>query len=172
MVIWQPNESKYNKCALQVNKKDELDINLGETEIKNSEYGKLLGMKFDKKLNFNEHLNNVITKASHKVNVLLRDVPCMKSVFQGRESIQYFGPKICDIAPLELKESINLNPFKNVIKKCQPKNCACRLCKQYVSYLGFIRKTFLTFMLLLTHSSLTFRIPWKHRKLAKYSLCF
>ena len=86
-------------------------------------------MKFDKKLNFNERLNKVVSKASHKVNVLLRVVPCMKSVFQGRESISYFGPKICDIAPLELKESINLNAFKNVIKKWQPKNCSCRLCK-------------------------------------------
>ena len=122
MVIWQPNESKYSKCSLQVNKIDEVVKNLGETVIKNIEYGKLLGMKFDKKLNFNERLNNVFSKASHKVNVLLRVVPCMKSVFQGRESIPYFGPKICDIAPLELKESINLNALKNVIKNGNQKN--------------------------------------------------
>ena len=132
-------KANINKCPLQVNEKDEVVINLGETEIKSSEYGKLLGMKFDKKLNFNEHLNNVISKVSCKLNVLLRVVPCIKSVFHGRESIPYFGPKICNIAPLKLKGSINLNAFKNVIKKWQPKNCSCRLCKQYVSYLGFIR---------------------------------
>ena len=65
------NISKYH---LLVNKKDEVVINLGETEIKNSEYEKLLGIKFDTKLNFNEHLNDIINKASRKVNALSRFV--------------------------------------------------------------------------------------------------
>ena len=78
-------KANINKCPLQVNKKNEVVINLGETEIKSSEYGKLLGMKFDKKLNFNEHLNNVISKASYKVNVLSRVVRCTKSVFLERK---------------------------------------------------------------------------------------
>ena len=134
-------KANINKCPLQVNKKDEVVINLGETEIKNSEYGKLLGMNFDKRLNFNEHLNNVISKASYKVNVLSKAGRFTKSVFPGSESIPYFVPKTCNVAPLELIESINLNAFKNVITKWQPKNCSCRLCKQYGSYLGFIRST-------------------------------
>ena len=68
------NQMKANisKCHLLVNKKDEVVINLGETEIKNSEYEKLLGIKVDTKLNFNEHLNNIISKASHKVNAFSR----------------------------------------------------------------------------------------------------
>ena len=37
------------KCHLLVNKKDEVVINLGQTEIKNSEYEKLLGVKVDTK---------------------------------------------------------------------------------------------------------------------------
>ena len=48
-------KTNFRKCHL-VNKKDEVVINLGETEIKNSEYEKLLGIKFDPKSNFNEHL--------------------------------------------------------------------------------------------------------------------
>ena len=52
-------------------------MNLGETEIKNSEYEKLLGMKVDTKLNFNKHLNNIISKASRKVNALPRVLPYM-----------------------------------------------------------------------------------------------
>ena len=39
-------------------------------EHKNSEYEKLLGIKVDTKLNFNEHLNNLISKASHKENAV------------------------------------------------------------------------------------------------------
>ena len=73
------NQMKANisKCHLLVNKKNEVVINLGETEIKNSEYEKLLGIKVDTKLNFNEHLNDIISKASRKVNALSRVVPYM-----------------------------------------------------------------------------------------------
>ena len=71
------NQMKANisKCHLLVNKKDEVVINLGETEIKNSEYEKLLGTKVDIKLNFNEHLHDIISKASRKVNALSGVVP-------------------------------------------------------------------------------------------------
>ena len=69
-------KTNFSKCHL-VNKKDEVVINLGETEIKNSEYEKLLGIKVDTKLNFNEHLNDIISKASRKVNALSRVVPYM-----------------------------------------------------------------------------------------------
>ena len=39
-----------------MNKKDEVNIRIGDTEIKHSAYEKLLGTKVDAKLNFNEHL--------------------------------------------------------------------------------------------------------------------
>ena len=68
-------------------------------------------------------------------------VPNVKSVFHGSESISYLGPKIWDIVPFELKELTSLNAFKKNIKKWQPKNCPCRLCKQYMSNLGFILNT-------------------------------
>ena len=70
-------KANISKCHLLANKKDEVIINLGETEIKNSEYEKLLGIKVDTKLNFNEHLNDIISKASQKVNALSRVVPYM-----------------------------------------------------------------------------------------------
>ena len=41
-------------------------------------------------------------------------VPNVKSVFHGSESITYLGPKIWDIAPLQLKELTSLNAFKKV----------------------------------------------------------
>ena len=65
----------------------------------------------------------------------------VKSVFHGSRSISYLGPKIWDIASLELKELTSLNAFKKGIKNWQPKNCPCRLCKQYVLNLGFISNT-------------------------------
>ena len=47
-----------------MNKKDEVTIKIGDTEIKNSEYEKLLGIKVD--------ANLLIRKASRKVNALSR----------------------------------------------------------------------------------------------------
>ena len=63
-----------------MNENDEVTIRIGDTEIKDSEYEKLLGIKVDTKLNFNEHLNDIISKASRKVNVLLRVMPYVSLV--------------------------------------------------------------------------------------------
>ena len=60
-----------------MNKKDEVTIWIGDTEIKNREYEKLLEIKVDAKLNLNEHLNDIISKASRKVNALSRVMPYM-----------------------------------------------------------------------------------------------
>ena len=73
------NQKKANisKCHLSANKKNEVTIRIRDTEIENSEYEKLLGIKVDGKLNFNEHLNDIISKASRKVNALSRVMPYM-----------------------------------------------------------------------------------------------
>ena len=65
----------------------------------------------------------------------------VKSVFHGSEIISYLGPKIWDIAPLELKQLTSLNAFKKGIEKRQPKSCPWRLRKQYILNLGFISNT-------------------------------
>ena len=59
--------------SLISNKKDEVIINLGKKKIKNSEYEKLLGIKVDTKLNFNDYLSAITSKSSCKVNALPKD---------------------------------------------------------------------------------------------------
>ena len=68
-------------------------------------------------------------------------MPNVRFVFHGSESISYLGPKIWNIVPLELKELTSVAAFKKGIKEWKPKNCPCRLCKKYVSNLGFITVT-------------------------------
>ena len=72
------NQMKANisKCYLLVNQQDEVTTKIGDTEIKNNDYDKLLGIKADAKLKFNEHLNDIISKASRKV--LSRVMPYMR----------------------------------------------------------------------------------------------
>ena len=75
LVNIEPNQLKVNisKCHLVVNKNNGRTIKIGDTKIKISEYEKLLGIiKVDIKLNLNEHLNDIISKFSRKVNELSR----------------------------------------------------------------------------------------------------
>ena len=67
-------QANVSKCHLLVNKKDEVNIRIGYTEIGNSEFEKLLGIENDAKLNVNEHLN-IISKARRKANALSRVTP-------------------------------------------------------------------------------------------------
>ena len=62
------NQMKVNisKFHLLVNKTDEVFKNLGLREIRNSEYEKLLGIKVDTELNFNEYLKDIISKPATK----------------------------------------------------------------------------------------------------------
>ena len=73
------NQMKANKdkCHLLVNCKDRVIMKVGETDIRSSNCEKLLGVKIDSKLKFDEHLNYIISKASRKVNALSRVAPYM-----------------------------------------------------------------------------------------------
>ena len=75
---------------------------------------------------YNLHHNNSFT--SHQVN----------SIYHGTESLSFLGPKLWDLAPLEIKESENVNIFKSKIKRWTPSHCPCRICRTYLQHLGFI----------------------------------
>ena len=54
-----------------------MNLKIGNINIENSACEKLLGVKVDNKLNFNEHLDRIIKKASRKVSTLSRIFPFM-----------------------------------------------------------------------------------------------
>ena len=62
----------------------------------------------------------------------------VNSVRHGTESVSCLARKIWDILSKEIKNSETLNAFKLKIKNCIPQECPCRLCKTYVSKVGFI----------------------------------
>ena len=73
------NQMKANrdKCHLIVSKNENISMHIGPFEIKNTNCEKLLGIKVDSRLNFNEHLDGIIKKASRKINALSRITPFM-----------------------------------------------------------------------------------------------
>ena len=63
----------------------------------------------------------------------------------GLNSLHYFALKVWNIVwkvwnivPSDIKNASNINIFKNKIRKWEPKECHCDLCRPYVSNLGFV----------------------------------
>ena len=70
-------KANQDKCHLIVGKNENISMQIGSFEIKNTNCEKLLGIKVDSRLNFNEHLDGIIKKASRKINALSRITPFM-----------------------------------------------------------------------------------------------
>ena len=68
------NQLKRNtdKCHLIVSSDDPTEIQLGESVIKNTTCEKLLGIKTDNKLTFDEHVSDLCKKAANKLRALAR----------------------------------------------------------------------------------------------------
>ena len=65
--------------------------------------------------------------------------PKIYTVYKGESSIRNFGPIVWNLIPENLKTCITLAKFKKQIKLWVPEKCPCRLCKTYISGLGFMQ---------------------------------
>ena len=62
-------------------------------------------------------------------------IPPTHNVYNGRESVSFMGPKIGKLIPPAFKQINSLSRFKKAIK---PINCPSKLCKTYISQVGFL----------------------------------
>ena len=62
----------------------------------------------------------------------------VRTVGFGTETLLFRGKKTWQLLPEQIRNSNSLPEFKNKIKSWIPVGCTCRLCKTYVSNLGFI----------------------------------
>ena len=68
------------------------------------------------------------------------NLPRVRSVMYGSETVRYRGPQLWCTLPVSIRHSTNLIEFKTKIKawkgnECQ---CQCRLCRNFIPLLGFI----------------------------------
>ena len=78
LLIWSSdNQMKLNtdKCNLLLNTLEQSFLKIENFNIKNFFFEKLLGINFDCKLKFSNHIENICTKATRKLNALFRIVP-------------------------------------------------------------------------------------------------
>ena len=66
------------------------------------------------------------------------EIPFRNSVYNGTESIIYLTANVWVPVPDNLKSITSLSSFKKQIKKWNPENFPCRLCKTYIQHVGFI----------------------------------
>ena len=64
--------------------------------------------------------------------------PIVNSVYNNTETVSFWGPRIWELIPIEIKEWVSLNGFKKAIKKWKLVTCLCRLCTTYIYHVGFI----------------------------------
>ena len=66
------------------------------------------------------------------------EYPYRKSELKGKFSLRCFGPVVWnELLPKELKDIKDIDDFKAKLKQWTP-ICKCRLCKEFVSGVGFI----------------------------------
>ena len=70
-------KSNADKCHFLVNTNDRVSMNVDGFKIDKSNTEKLLGVKFDKKLPFDDHISDICKKAGRKISALTRVTPYM-----------------------------------------------------------------------------------------------
>jgi len=70
-------KSNADKCHLLISTNKPTKIKIGDFDITNSKCEKLLGVKFDHNLSFDDHITELCKKASRKINALARVTPFM-----------------------------------------------------------------------------------------------
>ena len=92
-----------------MNKKDEVTIKIGDTEVKNSEYEKLLGFKVD--------ANLLIREASRKVNALSR-VMAYISLSRKKKLVNSFFSSQFNYCPLFGCFIVIMNKINYLHERC------------------------------------------------------
>ena len=62
----------------------------------------------------------------------------VRTTYYDTATLRYRGPKTWDIVLDDIKKSTSLNQFKRKIKLWKLEGCTCRMCKVFISKVGFI----------------------------------
>ena len=81
-------------------------------------------------------------------------IPGINTVFYLENSITYFGPVIRNSLPTDLIDLTDFDLFKTTIRKLKPVYCSFRLLKNYLTVLGFINVSSLSYQTIFAKFSL------------------
>ena len=61
----------------------------------------------------------------------------------GLNSIRFFGSKVWQMVPMQIRNLKSLEDFRNKIRRWEPDGCDCKLCKDFVLNLGYVNLVWL-----------------------------
>ena len=112
---------KANKdiCHLVISNNEKVSMKRDNIELENTSSEKLLDITIDSKLNFKEHLEGIIKKASWKVNVLSRITPYMNLAKQKLLMNSFFTSQFnyCSLVWMCHNHTIN-NKINRLHERC------------------------------------------------------
>ena len=112
---------KANKdiCHLVISNNEKVSMKRDNIELENTSSEKLLDITIDSKLNFKEHLEGIIKKASRKVNVLSRITPYMNLAKQKLLMNSFFTSQFnyCSLVWMCHNHTIN-NKINRLHERC------------------------------------------------------
>ena len=108
-----------DKCHLIMSTNNNPEIQIEDSLIEASEYEKLLGLKIDYKLNFDNHVNSLCKKANSKLRALARATPYMK-IEKKKLLMNFFFNAQFNYCPLLciLHSRCNNNKIKHLHERC------------------------------------------------------
>ena len=77
LLSWLKNhrlKSNADKCHVLISTNKHITVNIRNCTIEKSACEKLLGMKIDANLNFNDHISGLCKKASRKISAVARQI--------------------------------------------------------------------------------------------------
>ena len=108
-----------DKCHLLLSKDESSEIHIGDSIIESSTCQKLLGIKIDSKLRFDDHIPDLCNKANRKLRALTRATPYMNPQ-KGKVLMNAFFNAQFNYCPLiwMLDSSQNNNKIKHLHERC------------------------------------------------------
>ena len=89
----------------------------------------------------NSMLNNIFPTRSISYNLRSQTdfIRSNASTSQyGLNSMRCFASKVWQMIPMEIKNSVSIESFKEKIRKWEPSSCNCKLCQPYINNLGYL----------------------------------
>ena len=115
--LYEQLSEKSGKCNMKIRRLTFLCIEI---------YKKLndLNPSFMKEI-FEKRNENRVTRDRYKLNL---NIPRINQVTFGTKSLKFYGPKIWNNLPVNIKTAENLNAFKDLIKKWNGVSCNFIVC--------------------------------------------
>ena len=108
-----------DKCNLIMSTNNALEIQVGESFIKTSNCGKLLGIKIDYKLTFDNHINNLWKNANKKLRTLTRAMSHMNIEKKKLLTNSFFNAQFNYFSLIWMLHShYNNNKIKHLLERC------------------------------------------------------